>query len=125
MTLTGSTAATFPLPVMEARRWIQDVSFPADRPLVNVSQAAPVEPPPEPLRRAMAEAVLADPGTHLYRPVLGLPELREEVAARWSAAYGGTIRAGQVAITQGCNQAFCAAVAALARPGDEVILPVP
>ena len=31
----------------------------------------------------------------------------------------------QVAITQGCNQAFCAAIATLAGAGDQVILPTP
>ena len=31
----------------------------------------------------------------------------------------------EVAITAGCNQAFCAAIATLAAPGDEVMLPVP
>ena len=45
---------TFAPPVMEARRWIEGVSFPADRPLINLSQAAPVDPPPEGLRQAMA-----------------------------------------------------------------------
>ncbi len=41
------TASTFAPPVMEARRWLAGVTFPADRPLINVSQAAPVEPPPK------------------------------------------------------------------------------
>jgi aspartate/methionine/tyrosine aminotransferase len=118
-------AATEPPPVMEARRWIAGRSFPPDRPLLNLSQAAPVDPPPEPLRRAVAEAILTDPAAHLYGPVLGLPSLREELAARWSLAYGGRIDPAQVAITAGCNQAFAAAVATLAGAGDEVILPVP
>ena len=30
-----------------------------------------------------------------------------------------------MAITAGCNQAFCLAMAALARPGDQVVLPLP
>ena len=123
--ITPAMAATFPPPVMEARRWLQGVSFPADRPLLNVSQAAPVEPPPEPLRQAIAEAALTRAEAHLYGPVLGLPDLRAEVAAQWAAAYGGAVAATEVAITQGCNQAFCAAVAAIAGAGDEVILPTP
>ncbi|HDR29927.1 aminotransferase [Rhodovulum sp.] len=123
--LNPRMAATFPPPVMEARRWLQGVAFPAHRPLINVSQAAPMESPPEPLRQAIAEAALTDPAAHLYGPVLGLPELREEIAAQWSASYGGRIGAEQVAITQGCNQAFCAAMATLAGDGDEVILPTP
>ncbi len=112
-------------PVMEARRWIAGKAFPAERPLLNLSQAAPVEPPPEALRQAIAEAALNDPQAHLYGPVLGAPALREQVARRWSAAYGGEIRAGDVAIASGCNQAFCAMMATLAGPGDAVLLPVP
>ena len=48
---------TPPPPVMEARRWIAAAQFPPDRPLLNVSQAAPVEPPPEALRAAMAKTM--------------------------------------------------------------------
>ncbi|OOY05444.1 aminotransferase [Thioclava sp. F28-4] len=123
--LNPALAATFPPPVMEARRWLDGVEFAADRPLINVSQAAPVDPPPEALRQAIAEAALNDPQAHLYGPVLGLPDLRAELAHQWSLAYGGEIAARQVAITQGCNQAFCATLATLAGPGDEVILPTP
>ncbi|WP_149589376.1 aminotransferase [Tabrizicola flagellatus] len=123
--LNPAFAATEPPPVMEARRWIEGVSYPADRPLINVSQAAPVESPPLALRQALAEAALNDPQAHLYGPVLGLPALREEIARHWSAAYGGSVSPAQVAITQGCNQAFCTVLATLAGPGDEVILPTP
>ena len=125
MRLNPNMAATFPPPVMEARRWLEGVSFPADRPLINVSQAAPVDPPPAPLREAMAQFVLEDDGSHLYGPVLGLPELRAEVAAQWTSSYGGAVDAGQVAITSGCNQAFAAVISTLCAPGDEVILPTP
>lgn len=123
--LNPAFAATEAPPVMEARRWIQGVTFPADRPLINISQAAPVDSPPLGLRQALADAALNDPNAHLYGPVLGLPALREEIAAQWSANYGGSISPEQVAITQGCNQAFCTVMATLAGPGDEVILPTP
>ena len=125
MFVSPAMRATEAPPVMEARRWVEGATFPPDRPLINVSQAAPVDPPPAPLRAAMAEAVQSDPGAHLYGPVLGLPELRAEVAARFSQAYGGRIAPDNVAITAGCNQAFTAAMATLAAPGDEVILPTP
>ncbi len=118
------TATTFPPPVMEARRWLDGVDF-SERPLINVSQAAPVEPPPLEMRQAMARMIVEQDDTHLYGPVLGLPQLRAEVASQWSAAYGGTITPEQVAITSGCNQAFAAAIAMLCGEGDEVILPVP
>lgn len=123
--LNPALAATFAPPVMEARRWLAGVSFPPDRPLINVSQAAPVDPPPEGLRQAIADAALTRPEAHLYGPVLGNGDLRDAVAAEFSTAYGGTVSAGQVAITQGCNQAFCAAMATLAGPGDQVIVPTP
>jgi aspartate/methionine/tyrosine aminotransferase len=119
------TASTFSPPVMEARRWIEGVTFPPERPLINVSQAAPVDPPPAPLREAMARIVMEDASAHLYGPVLGLPELRAAVAARWSRDYRGAVAPGQVAITSGCNQAYCAAIAALCGEGTEVILPSP
>ena len=119
------TATTFAPPVMEARRWLDGISFPPDRPLINVSQAAPVQAPPLPLLQAMADIVLTDPAAHLYGPVLGLPDLRAEVAQQWSATYGGTVTPDQVAITSGCNQAYAAAIMTLCAEGDEVILPVP
>ena len=123
--LNPAMAATEPPPVMEARRWLANATFTPARPLLNVSQAAPVDPPPLALRQALAEAAVNDPAAHLYGPVLGNPELREEIALQWSAAYGGTIRPDQVAITQGCNQAFTAVMSTLAGAGDEVILPTP
>ncbi|WP_341366194.1 aminotransferase [Yoonia sp. BS5-3] len=119
------TANTFPPPVMEARRWLDGVDHPASRPLLNVSQAAPVDPPPLNMREAMARMVVDDAETHLYGPVLGLPALRAEVAQNWSAAYKGSIAPAQVAITSGCNQAFAATIATLCTEGDEVIIPVP
>lgn len=123
--LNPAMAATDPPPVMEARRWIAGLTFPADRPLINVSQAAPVDLPPRALRQAIAEAALNDPNAHLYGPVLGLPALRAEIASQWSLGYGGAVAPEQVAITQGCNQAFCAVLSTLAGAGDEVILPTP
>ncbi|WP_435259380.1 aminotransferase [Thioclava sp. FR2] len=123
--LNPAMAATEAPPVMEARRWIQGVTFPADRPLINVSQAAPVDPPPLALRQAIADAALTNDAAHLYGPVLGLPALRAEISAQWSKAYGGTVTPDQVAITQGCNQAFTSVLSTLAGAGDEVILPTP
>ncbi|MEM0943427.1 MAG: aminotransferase [Pseudomonadota bacterium] len=123
--INPNLARVFAPPVMEARRWLAEAVFPEDRPLLNVSQAAPVEPPPESLARAMADALIHDPASHAYGPVMGNPDLRQAIAAGWSAAYGGAISPGHVAITAGCNQAFCTAVATLCAPGDAVMVPVP
>lgn len=122
---TTRTRATFAPPITEARRWLDGVSFPPERPLINVSQAAPVAAPPMELRQHMADLALNEDEVHLYGPDLGLPALRAELARKWSLAYGGEIAPEQVAITSGCNQAFAAAIAALTGEGDEVMLPTP
>ncbi|MCY4304091.1 MAG: aminotransferase [Aestuariivita sp.] len=119
------TQATFSPPVMEARRWLEDITFPNNQPLINVSQAAPIDPPPRILREAITEIALNSRTAHHYGPVLGLPELREELANKWSTDYNGVISSENVAITSGCNQAFCAAITTLANNGDNVILPSP
>ena len=117
-------ARVFTPPVMEARRWLAETPLPEGRPLLNLSQAAPVDPPPAALRTAMAAAIDRSE-THLYGPVLGDQALRTRIAGDWSALYGGTVAPEQVAVTAGCNQAFCAALATLAGPGDSVLVPVP
>ncbi len=119
------TATTFPPPVMEARRWLEGVEFAPDRPLINVSQAAPVDPPPPALRQAMADAALTKDDAHLYGPVLGMPALRSALSAQINTHYGADTRAENICITSGCNQAFAAALSTLCAEGDEVILPTP
>jgi len=123
--LNPHLVATDPPAVMEAFRWLDATTFSDDTPLINVSQAAPTLPPPEPLRRAMADIILHDTSAHLYGPDLGLPELRDELARHTGSLYGGSVNADQVAITAGCSQAFSSAVASLAAAGDQIILPSP
>lgn len=110
---------------MDARRWLVETRRDTNQKLLNLSQAAPVDPPHDDLLGKLAEAVKNDPSANLYGPVLGNPELREEIAARWSIIYEGEIRPSQVAITSGCNQAFAASIAALAKPGDSVMIAAP
>lgn len=119
--LTGALAS----PIMETVRWVEDRTPRPDLPLLSLAQAAPSDPPHETLRQAMADAALHDPTAHFYGAVLGDDELRDAIAHRWSGAYGGDIRRENVAVTAGCNQAFCAAIASVAETGDEVILPSP
>ncbi|MEM9520671.1 MAG: aminotransferase [Actinomycetota bacterium] len=100
-----------------------------DRPLLDLSQAAPSYPPPP----AVLEAVAAgtnDRITSGYAPQPGLPELRAAFATDLRIAYatsasGGGVEADDVLITAGCNQAFCIAASALAGPGDNVIVQTP
>ena len=112
-------------PIMEAGSWVRDATFPANRPLIDLSQAAPATLPPMSIRERMAEALMQEAGTHFYGAVLGNDDLRSEIAAHSSATYAGKIAADQVAVTAGCNQAFCAAILSVAAPGDAVMLPYP
>jgi aspartate/methionine/tyrosine aminotransferase len=117
-------AAVEPSPIAETKRWVENRSFPADRPLINLSQAVPGYPPALELRRHLGELLL-DPAMHGYTPTLGLPALRERYAAHVSDFYGASVTPAEIGITSGCNQAFCLALMSIAKAGDQVILPRP
>lgn len=125
MHVNPNLVATAAPPIMEVRRWLRETKLRPDLPLIDLSQAAPAGPPPESLRRHLAAAVMTEPAAHLYGPVLGNPALRAAIAARWSADYGAGIAPEEVAVTAGCNQAFCVALATACGPGDSVMLPYP
>jgi aspartate/methionine/tyrosine aminotransferase len=111
-------------PIAEAYGWIKGREFPADKPLIDVSQAVPGYPPPKELTDHLA-ARIGEPTMARYTDIEGLPELREALADDIGACYGAAIDAEQIVITAGCNQGFCLATLALAKGGDEIILPLP
>ncbi len=113
-----------PSPIGETKRWVLGRTFPADHPLIDLSQAVPGYPPALELRQHLGELLL-DPAMHGYTPILGVPALRDRYAGHLSSFYGATIAPSEVGITSGCNQAFCLALMSLARAGDQVILPRP
>lgn len=118
-------AATAPPPIMEVKRRIAGIAPEGGSAPIDLSQAAPSGPPPAPLRAALAAAIVSDDSVHGYGPDLGDPALREKIAERWSVDYVAAIDPSDVAVTAGCNQAFCAAMATLVAPGDAVLLPAP
>ncbi|MGE0119439.1 MAG: aminotransferase [Dongiaceae bacterium] len=122
--LNPALAAVAEPPIPEVYGWIKDRAFPADKPLIDVSQAVPGYPPPPALTDHLA-ARLGEPAMARYTDIQGLAELREALAVDIAARYGGAVAPEQVSITAGCNQAFCLAVLALAGSGDEVLLPLP
>jgi aspartate/methionine/tyrosine aminotransferase len=111
-------------PIAEAQGWIRGRTFPADKPLLDLAQAVPSYAPADTLTRHVA-SVAGAPTTSVYSEILGLPRLRAAFAKHLGADYEAGVGAENVAITSGCNQAFCVAVSALAGRGDEVIVPVP
>ena len=74
--------------------------------------------------RAAAKQALDDGWTH-YGPFMGLPVLREAIAADATRRKGFPVSAGQVLVTPGAKPIMYYALLALAQPGDEVIYPDP
>lgn len=111
-------------PVAVAKQWVAGRTFDAALPLLDLSQAAPSEPPAAELRAHLA-GLVTDPTTSTYAPALGLPHVRERVAAHRARHHGGAVPGDHVMVTSGCNQAFCLAIGALCAPGDDVVLVSP
>ena len=109
-------------PIAEAMTWVRPGA--RNRELLNLCQAVPSYPPAEPLQAEIARLAM-DAATSLYTDISGIPELRLALAQHMAADYQGDIDPENVTITSGCNQAFCAAIMALAQRGDNVVLPVP
>lgn len=111
--------------IIAVNRWLDGMTFPPDRPLINLCQAAPTAPPPEALRAAMARALEQRADVHLYGAGKGSADLRAALAGRTTAIYGAPVDPAEVTVTAGCNQAFCVAISSLCGPGDAVMLPYP
>jgi aspartate/methionine/tyrosine aminotransferase len=77
---------------------------------------------PEPVRRAAAESLAA--GETFYSPNLGLPELREAIAAYTSALHP-PVGADRIAVTSSGVNALMLAMQLLVDPGDEAVAVVP
>src|SRR3954454_14728773 len=88
---------------------------------VNLGQGFPDDPGPEDVRRKAAQAVVE--GWNQYPPMLGIPELRQAVAAHYQHWQGLAVDPGaEVMITSGATEAIAGALLALIEPGDEVVL---
>ena len=119
------TIGVDPPPVLEVKNWLSNPDLQPSKPLIDVSQAAPTEPPPEKMLEFMANKILCDNAVNTYGPVLGLNELRKSLASKWSTQYQGKVSKENVAVTSGCNQAFCASISSFTSENDEVIIPTP
>ena len=111
-------------PVAAAQAWVAGREFSDAVPLLDLAQAVPNYPPPENLRAHIADKA-NDPDSYFYTDITGLAELRDATAAHMSHQYRAHIDCRQVAITAGCNQAFCVATLALAGNEDEIVIPLP
>ena len=88
---------------------------------INLGQGFPDFQPPARLCELVAHHLAA--GHNQYAPMPGLPALCEAIAARAERRYGLAIDpAGEITITAGGTEALFAAIHAVVRPGDEVVM---
>ncbi|MDO9441889.1 MAG: aminotransferase [Beijerinckiaceae bacterium] len=92
-----------------------------DHQAINLGQGFPDDPGPEDVRRKAAEASIS--GNNQYPSMMGLPELREAIAAHYRRFQNLTIDpASETLVTSGATEAITAAILATVQPGDEVVL---
>jgi len=94
------------------------------RPVISYAAGEPDFATPATIVEAASAAVL-DPRNYRYTPAVGLPELREAIAAKTLRDSGLEVAASQVVVTNGGKQAVYQAFATIVDPGDEVLLPAP
>jgi aspartate/methionine/tyrosine aminotransferase len=123
-TLNPLLLATPHPPIPEIQGWAVESPHRGGLPVIDVVQAVPGYPPHPDLAAYLAEKV-REFRLSLYTPIQGLPGLRNAFAGELNAAYQASVGADQLCITAGCNQAYYIAMIALARAGDNVILPAP
>ena len=94
------------------------------RDVISYAAGEPDFPTPAHIVEAASRAVL-DPASHRYTPAVGLPDLREAIAAKTLRDSGTTVDASQVVVTNGGKQAVYQAFQVILDPGDEVLVPAP
>jgi methionine transaminase len=88
---------------------------------VNLGQGFPDYEPPQALRDAITRAM--NEGRNQYAPGIGLAPLREQIAQKTTRLYGHRVDPDtEVTVTSGATEALFAAIAAVVRAGDEVIV---
>ena len=88
---------------------------------VNLGQGFPDFQPPERLRQLVGEHLAA--GRNQYAPMAGLPALLEAIAESSARRHGWRIDpANEITVTAGGTEALFAAIHAVVRAGEEVVL---
>jgi len=90
---------------------------------INLGQGFPDDAGPPELIEAAARALRER--SNQYPPSLGVPELRDAIAAHYGRTQGLSLTRDNVVVTSGATEAIAAAILATVSPGDEVILFAP
>jgi aspartate/methionine/tyrosine aminotransferase len=102
---------------------IFDVMSQAARDLnaINLGQGFPDDPGPLDIREKAADAVLN--GYNQYPSMMGIPELRQAVAAHYGHWHGLALDpTSEVMVTSGATEALTGSILGLVEPGDEVLV---
>jgi aspartate/methionine/tyrosine aminotransferase len=95
----------------------------AGRRVVHMEIGEPDFTAPAPVVEAGMRA-LRD-GLTAYTATLGLPALRERIAAFYRERFGSAVQAERIAITSGASGGLLCVAALYVNPGDEVLVPDP
>lgn len=88
---------------------------------INLGQGFPDEDGPLDVRQAAADALMDGPNQ--YPPMLGIPELRQAVAAHGKHHYGLNVDwQSEVMVASGATEVLTGCMLGLIEPGDEVVL---
>src|SRR5437016_12054303 len=93
------------------------------RSIIHLELGEPDFHPAAPVKEALKRAL--DEGKERYCPVLGVPALREAIAAYLKKTRNLDVSSANVVIAPGCKIALFMAMMALVDPGDEVLYPDP
>jgi len=92
-----------------------------DHGAINLAQGFPDFDGPPALRERVAWHIAH--GHNQYAPLAGVPELREQIAAKVLDLYGCSVDPDrEIVVTPGATEAIYCAITAVVHPGDEVIL---
>ncbi|WP_034157492.1 aminotransferase [Sphingomonas sp. ERG5] len=87
---------------------------------INLGQGFPDGRGPEDVLAEAARALIEE--SNQYPPMLGIPALREAVAAHYAVHQGLDLIPAEVIVTSGATEALAATIFALISPGDEVVM---
>ncbi len=91
--------------------------------VIHLELGEPDFHPAAPVKEALKRAL--DEGKERYCPVLGVPALREAIAAYLKQTRNLNVSSANVVIAPGCKIALFMAMMALVDPGNEVLYPDP
>ena len=91
--------------------------------VISMSVGEPDFTASERVAQAAIDAIRS--GATQYTDALGLPALREAIAAHYASAFGIDIDARRIVVTAGASAGLLLACAALVGDGDEVLMPDP